>query len=131
MARLLECIGPTAYILYGLLLYVLARISATPGIEKSGIRGPKLQSVLWYASPVSLKFLCLTATQITDAGLERQTCLTGLQELFLENAQATDAGLEYLHGLIELDWLNVTGTKVTDEGVEKLQQALPNCKIQH
>ncbi|MGD0899850.1 MAG: hypothetical protein ABR915_18615 [Thermoguttaceae bacterium] len=42
----------------------------------------------------------------------------------------TDAVLEHLKGLAKLQRLYLDGTKVTDEGVKKLQEALPNCKIE-
>ncbi|NQU21935.1 MAG: hypothetical protein HQ567_11685 [Candidatus Nealsonbacteria bacterium] len=43
----------------------------------------------------------------------------------------TDAGLEYLEGMTSLQSLDLRGTQVTDAGIKKLQQALPNCKIEH
>jgi len=33
--------------------------------------------------------------------------------------------------MANLKALDLAGTNVTDEGVKKLQQALPNCKIEH
>jgi len=38
--------------------------------------------------------------------------------------------LVHLQGLSQLKELWLTGTKVTNQGVKKLQQVLPNCKIQ-
>jgi len=32
---------------------------------------------------------------------------------------------------VQLQFLDISGTKVTDQGVKKLQQSLPNCKIEH
>jgi hypothetical protein len=43
----------------------------------------------------------------------------------------TDAGLEHLKALRQLQRLDLKETKVTADGVKKLQQALPNCKIEH
>jgi len=37
----------------------------------------------------------------------------------------------HLKGLTKLKDLHLSGTKVTDAGVNQLQQALPNCKIEH
>ena len=78
-----------------------------------------------------LKVLYLNDTQITDAGLAHLAGLKQLEALILDFTQITDAGLGYLAGLTQLQRLELVGTKVTDEGVEKLQQALPNCKIDH
>ncbi len=69
-------------------------------------------------------------TQVTDADLQHLKELTQLQMLNLECTRVTDTGLEHLKGLTQLRELWLFGTKVTDEGVKKLQQALPNCKIQ-
>ena len=56
------------------------------------------------------------------------TCCAGL---YLNNTQVTDAGLVHLKGLSKLQYLDLSNTQVTDEGVKKLQQALPNCIIEH
>ena len=104
---------------------------------------------------LQLRQLTLTNTQISDAGLEHLKGLTQLHELSLDyNYQVTDAGLEHLTTLTELTTLNLSGTQVTDAGLEhlntltqlktlsldnthvthagvaKLQQTLPNCKIE-
>jgi hypothetical protein len=50
--------------------------------------------------------------------------------LSLYRTQITDAGLAHLAGLAYLRRLVVGRTHVTDEGVKKLQQALPNCRIE-
>ena len=44
--------------------------------------------------------------------------------------ECTDDTLTHLHGLPRLKRVTLKMTRVTDEGVEKLQQALPNCRIQ-
>lgn len=79
----------------------------------------------------SLQVLALANQQITDAGLEHLAGLTSLEWLHLNDTQVTDAGLEHLKGLTSLRDLHLYRTRVTDEGVRKLQQALPDCKIQH
>jgi len=97
-----------------------------------------------------VKTLWLGSTKVTDAGLVHLEGLTNLQELFLgntmvidagivhfdgtfapDNSQITDAGLEYLKGLTNLEFLVLLDTQVTGEGVKKLQQALPNCKMNY
>jgi Leucine-rich repeat (LRR) protein len=77
-----------------------------------------------------LQKLALEYTQITDAGLEHLEGLRELQRLSLLHSPITDAGLEHLKGLTRLRRLCLYDTKCTDEGVAKLQQALPNCKIE-
>jgi hypothetical protein len=52
-----------------------------------------------------------------------------LQSLDLSYTRITDAGLEHLRGLTNLALLNLRDTQVTDGGVKKLEEALPNCKI--
>ena len=47
----------------------------------------------------------------------------------LHNTKVTDVGLEHLEGLTNLKRLNLVNTQITDEGVKKLQKALPNCQI--
>jgi hypothetical protein len=78
-----------------------------------------------------LQNLWLATTQVTDAGLEKLRGLPQLKALSLDNTKVTDAGLEHLSGLRQLQYLYLNGTNVTDAGVTKLQQALPNCKIEH
>ena len=78
----------------------------------------------------SLESMNLANTKATDAGLANLKGLTQLQWLDLQQTKVTDAGLENLKGLHQLQLLSLGGTKVTDEGVKKLQQALPNCKIE-
>ncbi len=79
-----------------------------------------------------LQILRLDNTKVTDAGLVHLQGLSHLRILALSNnTQVTDAGLVHFQGSSQLIRLLLEGTKVTDEGVRKLQQALPNCKIEH
>ncbi len=77
------------------------------------------------------KCLWLDSDNITDAGLEHLRGLTALEDLTIFSSQITDAGLEHLKRLNNLTDLCVKGSKVTPEGVKKLQEALPNCKIEY
>ncbi|MGD0900318.1 MAG: hypothetical protein ABR915_21000 [Thermoguttaceae bacterium] len=67
---------------------------------------------------------------ITDAGMVYLSELTNLRWLSLMDTKVSDIGLEQLKGLSHLQGLYLKGSKVTDDGVKKLQQALPNCKIE-
>jgi hypothetical protein len=75
--------------------------------------------------------LQLGSTKVTDSGLVHLQGLSQLHKLGLEHTKITDTGLLHLQGLSQLQHLWLNYTKVTDEGVKKLQQALPNCKIEH
>ena len=80
----------------------------------------------------SLKYLDLTGTKVTDAGLVHLKGLANLEALMLTHTQVTDAGLVHLEGLANLKCLDLRRSpQVTDEGVEKLQQSLPDCEISH
>jgi hypothetical protein len=79
----------------------------------------------------NLQCLNLTETGISDAGLVHLNELPRLKTLFLWDTRITDAGLIRLEKLQDLEYLVLRGTQVTDEGIQKLQEALPNCRIEH
>jgi hypothetical protein len=83
----------------------------------------------FFATVVEANFL--SSSSVTDASLGHLKRLTQLQRLFLCRTKVTDAGLEHLNGLTKLRELKLSDTKVADEGVKRLQQALPNCEINH
>ena len=76
-----------------------------------------------------LEYLNLYEAKVTDAGLGKLAGLNKLQTLVIDRANVTDAGLEHLHRMKQLKWIGLIYTQVTTAGVKKLQQALPNCKI--
>ena len=55
---------------------------------------------------------------------------TCLEFLRCDGPSVTDAGLEVLAGLTRLEALSLNDTRVSHDAVQKLQQALPNCKIE-
>jgi hypothetical protein len=77
-----------------------------------------------------LRALGLSGTGITDDGLAEIGSLRGLRMLYLNNSQITDAGLVQLEGLTNLEFISLENTRVTDEGVRRLQNALPEVRIQ-
>ncbi|MGA2032903.1 MAG: hypothetical protein ABSG68_11635 [Thermoguttaceae bacterium] len=77
-----------------------------------------------------LQLLYLDDTNVTDAGTENLNGLDQLQQLRLDGTQITDAGLANLKWLKQLHELSLHRTQITDAGVKKLQQALPNCRIE-
>ena len=111
----------------------LAHLAGLTKLEWLSLSGTQLTDagLEHLARLTNLKWLDLSDTQVTDAGLEHLAGLTNLESLVVSDTQVTDAGLEHLAGLTNLKWLGLDGTQVTDEAVEKLQQALPNCEIEH
>jgi hypothetical protein len=77
-----------------------------------------------------LHLLDLAGMRVTDAELVHLRGLTQLRQLYLDGTLVTDAGLENFETLGELQTLCLRETQVTDAGVKKLQQVLPNCKIE-
>ena len=68
--------------------------------------------------------------QVADALLPHIEKLRALQTLFLRGNLFNDAWLERLKRFTYLSTLCLIDTHVTEEGVRKLQQELPNCKIE-
>ena len=78
-----------------------------------------------------VEYVTLAGSQVTDAGLVHLAGLTALEELHLRGTQVSDAGLAHLAGLTALKELRLSYSQVTGAGVAELQQALPNCNIDH
>jgi hypothetical protein len=75
-------------------------------------------------------YLWIEGTKISDAGLGALRRLAGLRTLGLRGSAITDAGLEHVKALGTLRFLDVSDAKVTDSGVKRLQESLPECRIQ-
>jgi hypothetical protein len=78
-----------------------------------------------------LESLTLAFANVTDGGLSKLNDMAHLRMLCLRGTKITDAGLSQIVCLTQLQQLDIHDTQVTDKGVKKLQQALPNCKIEH
>ena len=79
----------------------------------------------------NLEDLDLNATRVTGAGLVGLSGLTNLKRLDLSRTEVTDAGLVHLKGLKNLRRLNLNLTPVTDAAAQRLQEALPDCRIEY
>jgi hypothetical protein len=55
--------------------------------------------------------------------------LKQLKWLDLSDTKVTDAGLGELAALKQLQWLELSETITTDTGLKELQKALPRCRI--
>jgi Leucine-rich repeat (LRR) protein len=76
-------------------------------------------------------YVDLSGGQIQDEALQSLRELTHLARLNLNNSDITDSQLRHLKGLAQLRWLELEAPRVTDAAVKELQQALPNCQIDH
>jgi hypothetical protein len=54
-----------------------------------------------------------------------------LKLLDLSGTNLTDPYIPSLYSLDTVQMIDLTNTKVTDSAVERLEEALPNCVIQH
>jgi len=76
----------------------------------------------------NLRFLDLSATKITDAGLAKLTPLDKLRRLSLMETDVTAAGVAQLRGMKGMNGLNAEGiclnyTDISDEDVLRLQRS--------
>lgn len=69
----------------------------------------------------NLRWLDLTGTSVSDAGLAHVAAMKNLTRLYLARTPVSDAGLAQLAGLTELQYLNLYGTPVTDAGLAHLK----------
>jgi len=75
----------------------------------------------------NIRWLDLSGTRVSDAGLAPLAAMTNLTRLHLERSGLSDTGLAALASLTQLEYLNLYGTAVTDAGLEALR-SLPNLK---
>ncbi len=69
--------------------------------------------------------------ELRNEDLEGIGSIVGLRRLELQGQCITDEGLKYLEGLKNLKELAIYSKSITWEGINRLQQALPECKIDH
>ncbi len=79
---------------------------------------------------MQLQHLELDRDPITDVALPHLSRLHQLCFLQLYGTRVSDLGLKHLASLHGLNFLNVVDTQVTENGVKKLQQTLPECRIE-
>jgi hypothetical protein len=77
-----------------------------------------------------LEYLSLCCPKVTNVGLEHLTELHQLKDLELYLPEVTDAGLKSIGKLSQLRKLKLYYTRLSEGGIKKLQQELPNCKIE-
>src|SRR5260370_30596160 len=85
-------------------------------LEQTEIKGQTL------APFTSLRFLDLTHTRFTHAGLQSLTGMSHLSSDYLPDTLVTDEGLKWIQNLRELTELDLYGTRITDAGLAYLSQ---------
>ena len=68
--------------------------------------------------------------KVTDAGTIHLRKMPQLSTLTFSGTTITDAAIENMKGLTNLRYLDTTGTLISQEGRRKLDECLPNCKVQ-
>lgn len=109
----------------------LRKAAAMTQLEYLGVRGCPVtdEGLRSIAGLTRLTGLYLGETRITDAGLIHLRGMTRLRDLWLHNTEVTDAGMEHLRSIPSLRKLSLGGTFVTPDGVSRLEEALPDLKI--
>ena len=78
-----------------------------------------------------LQSIDLRGTQITGEGLKYLKPFKNLANVDFDDAPVTDVGLRFLEELPSLKRVSLRNTKVTADGIRKLQEIMPNLKIQY
>ena len=80
---------------------------------------------------VSYDWIWFGGSSVTDADLEPFRTVVSLRQIDLSETQVTDAGLEHLAEMKKLKSIDLRSSNVTEEGVKRLQDRLPECRIQY
>jgi hypothetical protein len=92
------------------------------------VRDHELSALL---SLSKLERLVLSSTNVTDEGVVHLAEVDSLKDLTLGGDSITDESIPYLLKLHRLERLDLRGSGVSEEGTERLENGLPNCRIQH
>ena len=92
------------------------------------VRDHELSALL---SLSKLERLNLSATNVTDEGVVHLAQVDSLKDLTLGGDSITDQSIPYLLKLHRLERLDIRGSGVSEEGAVRLENGLPNCRIQH
>lgn len=92
------------------------------------VRDHELSALL---SLSKLERLALSSTNVTDEGVVHLAEVDSLRDLTLGGDSITDESIPYLLKLHRLERLDLRDSGVSEEGAERLENGLPNCRIQH
>ena len=95
-------------------------------LSRTGLTDAGLKAL---AKMPNLERLDLRGTAVGDEGVRSLAGLNNLETLSVYGTRVTDAGLEALRGLPSLRRLYVGGTRVTEPGLDALRKARTNLRI--
>lgn len=102
-------------------------LSGLTNLQTLDLEGTQVSDVTPLSGLTNLQWLGLRATQVSD--VRPLSGLTNLERLHLRGTHVSDVTL--LTDLVNLQRLTLGGTEVSDEQVARLQNALPELKIDH
>ena len=113
----------------GLLALEPLSSTITPAGLRSLSRAKGLQTLVLSSGHLGGQNRVPSTLVIDDSWLPEIVKLTQLKYLDLTNSHVSDAGLEILSTASWLRQLDLRGTSVTKEAIDHLQKALPQCTI--
>ena len=108
-----------------------ARIMQLPHLKRfsSGQSSRQFFGIAKDDGPVSMDYLNLNSTQITDTSISIIKQMPQLKTLWLNDTKITDAGIQQLANSHNLEILWLLNTRVSDKAVDDFRQSLPEARI--
>lgn len=76
-----------------------------------------------------VRFVILSASDVSDAEIAKLKEIRGLKYLWLTNTKITDACIDSIAEIENLERIKLDQTSITPEGVERLRSLKPNLKV--
>ena len=76
-----------------------------------------------------VRFLILSASDVSDAEIAKLKDIRGLKYLWLTNTKVTDACIDSLAEIENLERIMIDHTAITPEGIERLRSLKPSLKV--
>ncbi len=76
-----------------------------------------------------VRFVILSASDVSDGEIARLKDIRGLKFLWLTNTKVTDACIDSLAEIENLERIKIDQTAITPEGIERLRSLKPGVKV--